>query len=229
VQADVLVLERVSRWLTSGTRRVAAVRRVDFAMRRGELVVVAGRSGSGKSSLLALSGGLEAPDQGRVLIRGADVASLGRRAREQFLQRTVGWVIEGTGLLPLLTAEESVFLTLRIAGREPDEAASLAREALEATGLSHRAHHRTSELSGGEQQRLALARALVKAPALVLADDPLAQLDMRTAREILALIRDAADSGIAVLLASNDGAAAEIADRVLLMERGSLMPLVAVE
>jgi putative ABC transport system ATP-binding protein len=226
---EVVVLEEVTRWLPPGTRRVAAVRRVNFNLGIGELVTVVGRSGSGKSSLLAICGGVDVPNEGRVTIAGHDVTTLDREARDTFLQETVGWVFESDGMLPLLTAEESVALTLRIAGRDRFEAISLAREALDATGMRHRAFHKLSELSGGEQQRLALARALVKSPVLVIADDPVAQLDVKTAHEILTLIRDVANSGTAVLMASNDGAAAEIADRVLLMDRGSLLPLVAVD
>ena len=143
-------------------------------------------------------------------------------ARDGFLRRTVGWVFQSAGLLPLQTAGENVSLTLRLLGRSEAEASAAARRALDAVGLSERTEHRGEELSGGEQQRVAVVRALVKAPALLLADEPTAQLDSETAGSVLALLRHAAASGTAVLLATHDEAAAGEADRVLVMEDGCL-------
>jgi len=134
----------------------------------------------------------------------------------------VGWVFQAPGLLPLLSAEENVALALRILGQPEAEATITARQALSAMGLAERAGHRGMGLSGGEQQRVALARALVKAPALLVADEPTAQLDTETARGIMAVIREAASSGTAVLLATHDAAATGLADRVLTMEDGVL-------
>jgi putative ABC transport system ATP-binding protein len=131
-------------------------------------------------------------------------------------------VFQSAGLLPLLTAEENVALALRLLGRPEAEAAGAAREALAAVGLGDRAGHRGVELSGGEQQRAALARALVKSPALLIADEPTGQLDTETARSVLDVLRRTADNGTAVLLATHDPAAAEIADRVVRMDDGVL-------
>jgi putative ABC transport system ATP-binding protein len=222
---DALHADGVSRWFEAGGRRVWAVRRASFQVAEAELVVVLGRSGAGKSTLLSLCGGLDRPDVGRVLVRGREVATLRDGGRETFLQRTVGWVCQNAGLLSLLSAEENVALAARIAGESGPEAARLASIALEATGLGGRAGHREDELSGGERQRVALARALVRAPALLIADEPTAQLDSQTAAGILALIREAADSGTAVLMATHDEQAASIADRVLRMEDGVLTEL----
>lgn len=198
------------------------MRRASFTIAEAELVVVIGRSGSGKSTLLSLCGGLDQPDVGRVLVAGRDVSTLRDRAREAFWQRTVGWLSQNAGLLALLSAEENVALAARIAGESGAEAARLAALALEATGLSERADHREDELSGGERQRVALARALVRAPALLIADEPTAQLDGRTAAGILGLIREAADSGTAVLMATHDEHVAAIGDRVLRMDDGTV-------
>ncbi|HEY4865719.1 MAG TPA: ABC transporter ATP-binding protein [Candidatus Dormibacteraeota bacterium] len=220
--ADVLFADDVSRWFEVGGRNLMAVREANFQIAEAELVVVLGRSGSGKSTLLSLCGGLDTPDVGRVLVQGRDVASLRGGSREAFLQRTVGWVCQNAGLLPLLTASENVALVARIAGEPDGEASRLAGLALEATGLSERADHREDELSGGERQRVALARALVRAPVLLIADEPTAQLDSRTAAGILGLIREAADSGTAVLMATHDEQVAAIGDRVLRMEDGLL-------
>jgi putative ABC transport system ATP-binding protein len=219
---DVLLADEVSRWFRAGGRQVWAVRRASLQVAEAELVVLLGRSGSGKSTLLSLCGGLDRPDVGRVLVGGRDVSTLRGGAREAFLQRTVGWVSQNAGLLSLLSAEENVTLAARIAGESGPEAARLAALALEATGLAERADHREDELSGGERQRVALARALVRAPALLIADEPTAQLDGRTAAGILGLIREAADSGTAVLMATHDEQVASIGDRVLRMEDGKL-------
>jgi putative ABC transport system ATP-binding protein len=222
---DVLVAEGLSRWFPAGTGQVIAVRNAELQIAEAELVVVLGRSGSGKSTLLALCGGLDQPNLGRVVVGGREVSSLRGPAREAFLQRSVGWVCQNAGMLPLLTAEENVALAAWIAGEPQREAVRLARVALAATGLSERAGHREDELSGGERQRVALARALVRAPDLLIADEPTAQLDTGTAYGVLALIREAADSGTAVLLATHDEAVAAVGDRVLRMEDGVLTEL----
>ena len=222
---DVLVAEGLSRWFTSGERRLTAVRNASLRIAESELVVVLGRSGSGKSTLLSLCGGLDRPSQGRVVVGGRDVSQLRGAARETFLQRTVGWVFQNTGLLPLVSVEENVALVAQIAGEGEKEALRLARMALDATGLGERAGHREDELSGGERQRVALARALVRAPALLVADEPTAQLDTGTSYGVLSLIREAADSGTAVLLATHDETVAAIGDRVLRMEDGALTEL----
>ncbi len=219
---EVLTGSRLTRTFGAGATAVTAVTDASLSIQEAELVVVLGRSGAGKSTLLSLCGGLDRPDAGTLWVAGSDLLTLRGAGHEAFLRRTVGWVFQSAGLLPLLTAEENVSLALRLLGKPAPIALRDARIALESVGLGARAGHRGNELSGGEQQRVALARALVKAPALLLADEPTAQLDTETARTIMALIRQAADSGTAVLLATHDEAAAEAADRVLLMEDGVL-------
>jgi len=220
--ADVVVADGLSRWFSAGDERVTAVRDVSLRVGERELVAILGRSGAGKSSLLFLCGGLDRPDAGRVVVAGEEVSALRGAALERFLQRTVGWVFQSAGLLPLLTAEENVALALRLLDRSEADAAAGARAALDAVGLGDRAGHRGAELSGGEQQRVALARALAKRPALLIADEPTGQLDTETARAVLAVLRRTADAGTAVLLATHDPGAAEVADRVLRMEDGVL-------
>jgi len=187
-----------------------------------EVVAVLGRSGSGKSTLLALCGGLDRPDQGQVQVNGWDLAVLDEADRRPFLQREVGWVFQAPMLVPLLTAAENVAIAMRIAGEHETDADRMSMAALEAVGLEERAGRRAEELSRGERQRVALARALVKVPSLVIADEPTAQLDSRTAGEILSLLRDASRSDVAVLFSTHDEAEAAQADRVLLMEEGVL-------
>src|SRR5438270_8518253 len=194
---------------------MAPVRDASLRVARGELVAVLGPSGSGKSTLLALCGGLEWPDRGRVLVNGMDVARLDDGDRESFLQQVVGWVLQSPGLVPLLTAEENVALAIQLAEAGPSEVTRMTRLALEAVGLTERANHRTDQLSRGELRRVALARALVKAPMLVLADEPTAHLDERTADEVLALLRHASRSDVAVLFTTHDDQQVGQADRVL--------------
>jgi putative ABC transport system ATP-binding protein len=216
---EAAVVQQVSKHFNTG-RRVDALVGVDLAVDEAELVVLLGRSGAGKSTLLSLIGGLDQPDSGTIRVGGQDVASLHGAELDRFRQRTIGWAFQSAGLLPLLTALENVWLPLTLMGRNEGEAITEARAVLRAVGLEERADHRAYELSGGEQHRVALARALAKAPLLLLADEPTAQLDSETARDITRLIRLAADSGTAVLFATHDRAVTEFADRVVTIEDG---------
>lgn len=216
---EAALVEQVSRHFNTG-RRVDALVGVDLLVKESELVVLLGRSGAGKSTLLSLIGGLDRPDSGSIHVGGQDVTGLHGAALDLFRQRTVGWAFQTAGLLPLLTALENVWVPMTLMGRTEAEATAEARAVLGAVGLEERADHRAYELSGGEQHRVALARALAKAPELLLADEPTAQLDSETARDITRLIRSAADSGTAVLFATHDRAVAEFADRVVTIEDG---------
>jgi putative ABC transport system ATP-binding protein len=219
---DVLIAGSLSRWFDAPGGRVHAVRGASFRVAEAEIVAVLGRSGAGTSALLAMCGGLDSPDQGRVWVTGRDLGALDRPEREEFLRRTVGWVPQRPSLLSLLTLEENVAVVMRIAGDAAPEATRAARTALEAVGLGERAGQRGGELSAAEQRRAALARALVKAPALLVADQPTAHLDRRATTQVLGLLRAAADSGTAVLFATQDESAAGTADRVLTMEAGAI-------
>jgi putative ABC transport system ATP-binding protein len=222
VAPDVLIAVGLTRWFESGHSRVHAVRGASLRVGEAEVVAVLGRSGAGTSALLSICGGIDRPDQGRVFVAGRDLAEMDGPDREGFLRRTVGWMLQRPALLPLLSVEENVAVVLRIAGVPEQEAARAARTALEAVGLLGRAAHRGSDLSAAEQRCAALARALVKAPALLVADQPTAHLDARAASTVLGLLRAAADSGTPVLFATHDEGAAAAADRVLVMDAGAL-------
>ena len=213
------MVEQVSKHFDAG-RRVQALAGVDLQVGEGGMVVLLGRSGAGKTTLLSLIGGLDRADSGSIHVGGQDVNALRDGDLDRFRQRTIGWAFQTAGLLPLLTALENVWLPLALQGKPEKEAMAAATTVLDAVGLAERADHRTFELSGGEQHRVALARALAKAPLLLLADEPTAQLDSETAREITTLIRKAADSGTAVLFATHDRAVTEFADRVVVIEDG---------
>jgi putative ABC transport system ATP-binding protein len=218
-----VTMEGVSRHFGTGRRRIRALQGVSLQVVTGELVALVGRSGSGKTTLLSLAGGLDRPNEGRVEAAGQEVSGLSDAELERFRRDCVGWVFQASGLHPLLTAAENVALALRIQGQAESAALAAAAEALEQVGLEARSRHRAHELSGGEQQRVALARALVKRPPLLLADEPTGQLDTQTAREVLGLIRAAAGSGLTVVVASHDQALADLADRVLHIEDGTLV------
>jgi len=222
VVTDVLVAEELSRSYVVAGQQIFVVRRASLRVARNELVAILGRSGSGKSTLLSMCGGLDTPDTGWVLVDGTDVAQLSEEQRRVFLQSTVGWVFQAPRLVPLLSAAENVAMAMRIAGKSEAEAVRMTEAALEAVALEERAHLRADQLSRGERQRVALARALVKAPALVIADEPTAQLDTATASEIVGLLHDAARSDVAVVFTTHDEAEAAQADRTLVMEDGIL-------
>jgi len=220
--SEAVAMQAVSRRFEVGGHSVDAVRGVDLSVREGELVALLGRSGSGKTTLLSLAGGLDRPDAGQVSVGGQVLGTLDEAGLDEFRRRTVGWIFQTSGLLPLLTATENVALALRIQGLPEARAGRMALAALEEVGLAERAAHRAYELSGGEQQRAALARAMVKHPRLLLADEPTGQLDSETSQEVVSLLREAASAGITVLLATHDPALADVADRVLRIEDGRL-------
>ena len=193
----------------------------DLDVARGELVAVVGRSGSGKSTLLHLLGGLDRVDAGTIELDGVRLDRLDDRGLTAIRRRHVGFVFQAFHLLPELTGAENVLLPARLA-RDGVEAAPRARELLDRLGLNDVARRLPTELSGGEQQRLAVARALINDPPLVLADEPTGNLDEESGAVVLELLRRAADGGHAVVLVTHDRAATELADVVLQLRGGRL-------
>lgn len=214
----------VTRVFRSAGTTVRAVDDVSLTIGRGEFMAVVGRSGSGKTTLLNLIAGLDQPDEGRILVDGQEVSRFNDRQMTEFRRHQVGFVFQSFGLLPLLSAEENVDLALRIAGAGLRERQQRTRELLALVGLTERAHHRPYELSGGEQQRVAVARALANQPALVIADEPTGELDSTTGAQIFALLRDVAAAGVTVIAATHDPFVMEHVDRVLEMSDGRLLP-----
>ena len=194
----------------------------DIEVARGELVAVVGRSGSGNSTLRHLLGGLDRPDAGEIEVDGVRIDRLDERGRTELRRRKIGFVFQAFHLLPELSGAENVLLPARLA-RDGVEAAPRARELLRRLGLDEIARRLPTELSGGEQQRLAIARALVNDPALVLADEPTGNLDEESGAAVLELLRRAAGSGRAVVLVTHDRAATHLAHRVLTLDGGRLV------
>jgi ABC-type lipoprotein export system ATPase subunit len=217
----VVRLEGVSKVYQRGASTIRAVQGVSLEVAKGEFLAVMGPSGSGKSTLLNLIGGLDRPTEGDVILDGRSTRGFTESDWTRLRRERIGIVFQFFNLLPGLTARENVALPLLLRG-DPDPA-NRVEECLAAVGLAHRGEHRPSELSGGEQQRVAVARALVHQPALLLADEPTGNLDSKVGREIVQLIKTLArQGGQTVVLATHSRSAAEEADRVLLMRDGSV-------
>jgi putative ABC transport system ATP-binding protein len=205
-----------------GTTAVEALRGVDITVRPGELVAVMGPSGSGKSTLMHILAGLDKPTSGTVQVAGTEITTLDDAKLTLLRRQHIGFVFQFFNLLPMLDAEENVLLPLSIAGEKPNRA--WLDELLTRMGLDKRRDHRPSELSGGEQQRVAIARSLVTRPTILFADEPTGNLDSKTSGEILDLIRDSVDSyGQTTVMVTHEARAAAIADRILFLADGQIV------
>ncbi|HEX9017621.1 MAG TPA: ABC transporter ATP-binding protein [Anaerolineaceae bacterium] len=220
-----LAIETQDLWriYKTGTQEVAALRGVQIALAPGSFVALKGRSGSGKTTLLNCLGGLDQPTRGSVTIFGEDISGFNEQQITRWRRERVGFVFQSFGLLPTLSAYENVELILRIAGRKPHERHERAMECLKLVGLGKWVHHRPYELSGGQPQRLAIARALANQPRLILADEPTGELDSTTAIEILGFFRQIVDQeGITMLVASHDILVDRFVDKILRMSDGQI-------
>jgi putative ABC transport system ATP-binding protein len=207
-----------------GTGVIHAVEGVNLTVEPGQLVAVRGRSGSGKTTLLSLIGALDRPTRGSAHVTGLPVSDMPERELVGFRRRTIGFIFQAFGLLPILSAAENVEIPLRLVAEEPRTRDSRVRELLELVGLADRAGHRPFELSGGEQQRVAIARALANRPKLLLADEPTGQLDSHTGHDVMVLIREIVRrEGTTALVATHDPALIDLAHRVIELRDGRVV------
>jgi len=221
----ILRVEQLHKSYGSGPARIDVLQGLDLEVQAGEAVAVVGDSGVGKSTLLHLLGGIDRPDAGRVLFRGLDVFSADIRRLAEYRNASIGLVFQFHHLLPEFTALENVEMPFRI-GRHGGDFAGKARQLLSRLGLEDRLTHRPSELSGGEQQRVAFARALAMRPEIVLADEPTGNLDPGTGRKVFGLLRELQkERSFSLVLASHSERLAASCDRILRLEDGRLREL----
>lgn len=220
----VLKVENLEKQYVMGKHMVMALDGVDLEVEQGEFVAIMGPSGSGKSTLLHLLGGLDAPTSGRILLEGQDISKLSDRQVTFVRRRNVGFVFQFFNLLPTLSAEENILLPLIIDGKSKKQFQEELKEIIRRVGLEDRRHHRPDQLSGGEQQRIALARALITHPAILLADEPTGNLDTKTGTAMMRLLKESArDLNQAIVMVTHDPKAAAYADRVVFLRDGKIV------
>ena len=219
-----LVVENVRKQFRQGDRAVAALEGVSLEVQQGQFLAVMGASGSGKSTLLHLMAGLTRPDGGRVLVNGADLGQMKDRELTLFRRRHIGLVFQSFNLIPTLSAEENVALPLMLDGRNGTVVSTKVGELLESLGLAKRRHHRPDALSGGEQQRVAIGRALVADPAVILADEPTGNLDSANSRAVCELLRDlSAVHNKTIVMVTHEPSVATYAQEVAVLKDGKLV------
>jgi putative ABC transport system ATP-binding protein len=212
-------LRGVSKTVDSGGQPLTILHPLDYTIASGQFVAVVGPSGSGKSTLLGLLAGLDAPSSGSIVVDGTDITTLGEDQLARLRGEKIGFVFQFFHLVPSLTAFENVLIPMEISGRR--DAAARARELLQEVGLTDRAHHYPSQLSGGEQQRIAIGRALANDPPIVLADEPTGNLDSTTGRHIMELLMKVHRArGTTLVLVTHDAELSALADTRLVLRDG---------
>jgi putative ABC transport system ATP-binding protein len=208
----------------AGKSEVIALRGLDMAVSDRELVAVRGPSGCGKTTLLNLLGGIDRPTAGRIEVNGSNLVDLSDAELVRYRLQKVGFIFQFFNLVPTLTAEENVELPMRLAGKAPSARSKRTKELLELVGMTKRAVHRPDELSGGEQQRIAIAVALANDPSLLLADEPTGELDTKTGQEVLDLFqRMNQEFGKTIVVVTHDARVSQIAHRILEIRDGKIL------
>lgn len=224
VETELIVRTRnVRKNYLLGDEIVHALRGVSLDVTRGEYVSIMGPSGSGKSTLFNMVGGLDKPTEGSVYINEVDIAQLSPAELAYLRNRTIGYIFQTFNLIQVRTALENVTLPMLFAGLSSDEADEKGVELLESVGLGDRLHHRPTELSGGQQQRVAIARALANDPAIILADEPTGNLDLKTGKEIIDLLRKLNEErGVTIISATHDLKMLDVSDRIVYIRDGEI-------
>ena len=223
-QEHMVVAENIHKTYDTGTVKVEALRGVTLTVTRGEMVAIMGPSGCGKTTLLNCLSGLDEVDSGAVKIRGMNLAQLSDDEKTRYRAQRMGYIFQAYNLLPVLTAAENVELPLLVSGTKAREAREKARAALEMVGLVHRERHYPAELSGGEQQRVTIARALVNQPEIVWADEPTGNLDSANSEEITAIMRRLnREQSITFVIVSHDISVGRKTDRLIRMADGEIV------
>ena len=219
-----VVIDNVTKRFRQGDRAVVALRGISIEVPRGQFLAVMGASGSGKSTLLHLIGGLTRPDEGKVVIDGTDIGALNDRELTLFRRRNIGLVFQSFNLIPTLTAEENVSLPLMLDRKNGQVTSDRIDELLNQLGLTGRRHHRPDAMSGGEQQRVAIGRALVSDPAVILADEPTGNLDSVNSKAVCELLRDLSHvHGKTIVMVTHEPSVAAYAQEVAVIKDGNLV------
>lgn len=221
---DILQVKNIGKIYGTKENQVRALKNVSFSVKRGEFIAIVGTSGSGKSTLLNLTGGIDTPTEGQIIIRKHDIASLKRKELTIFRRRNIGFVFQNYSLMPVLNVYDNVALPVTFdKGKHVDH--SYIRELLKELGLWEKRKSFPSELSGGQQQRAALARALANKPAIILADEPTGNLDSRTTVEVIGLLKESSRKyNQTILMVTHNEAVAQACDRIFHIEDGQLLP-----
>jgi putative ABC transport system ATP-binding protein len=229
-QDTLVMLEDVVKTYEMGAVTVTALNHTDLTLKRGEFVAILGPSGCGKTTLLNLLGGIDTPTEGRIVIDGEDISTYDQRQLTLFRRRKVGFVFQFFNLIPTLSAQENVEFALELAKRDGTPLALKAADLLRQVGLGERMTHFPYQLSGGEQQRVAVARALAKEPSLILGDEPTGNLDYRTGKLVLSALREVnRTAGTTVVIVTHNTPLAAVADRVLPLRDGHVAEIVVNE
>lgn len=218
-----ILVENVTKEYRSGSTVHMALKNVSLEIGRGEFVALVGPSGSGKTTLIHLISGLDTPTRGRVVVGGVEISSMGEASRARWRRRNVGIVFQFLHLVPTLTALENIMLPMELAGVPRRERRERALKLLEFVGLADKASRLPSELSGGEQQRIAVARALAAGPPLLVADEPTANLDRRNKFIVMELLERAAMRGVTVVYTTHDQEVAELARKRVALRDGKIV------
>src|SRR5438477_5230543 len=219
-----LIVENVFKAYKQGDAAVQALAGVSLNVERGQFLAVMGASGSGKSTLLHLVAGLTSPDSGRILINDVDISTMPDRELTLFRRRSIGLVFQSFNLIPTLSARDNVALPLMLDGKNGSGVDVKAEELLATLGLSHRSHHRPDMMSGGEQQRVAIGRALVSDPAVILADEPTGNLDSSSSKSVCELLRDLCKrDGRTIVMVTHEPTVAAYAQEVAVLKDGRLV------
>jgi len=223
-QMSPLVVENVAKNFRQGNETVAALAGVSLEIAAGQFLAIMGASGSGKSTLLHLMAGLAKPDGGRVVVNGEDLTKLNDRDLTLFRRRQIGLVFQAFNLIPTLTAEENIALPLMLEGKRPDEIKAKVEELMGRLGMLARRRHRPDAMSGGEQQRCAIGRALVTEPSVILADEPTGNLDSSNSRAVCELLRDlSVIHNKTIVMVTHEPSVASYATEVAVLKDGKLV------
>lgn len=219
---EILKVENLCKEYGIGDNKVQAIKNMNFTVKKGEFICIVGASGSGKSTLLHLIGGMDKPTNGRVIIDGEDIYSLDDDKLSAFRRRKVGFIFQSYNLIPVLTAEENINITVLLDNKKPDK--KYIDGLIDTLNLSNRKNHLPNELSGGQQQRVSIARALANNPSLILADEPTGNLDRKNSQEVMELlIATVKKFNKTLILITHDIEIANLADRVIKIEDGEIV------